>query len=75
MNNMSVRHWRRVESYYHARRVSQWRTVRCVIARAEHALEGIFCVFAEDVCSLSLRAIHDLTIDYRCSSKSSASTS
>jgi hypothetical protein len=46
MNNMSVRHWRRVESYYHARRVSQWRTVRCVIARAEHALEGIFCVFA-----------------------------
>lgn len=29
----------------------------------------------EPVCSLSLRAIHALTIDYRCSSKSSASTS
>ena len=26
--------------------------MRCVIGRAEHARDGVFCVFAEGVCSL-----------------------
>jgi len=30
--------------------------MRCVIARAEHAMDGIFCVFAKGVCFLSLFA-------------------
>jgi len=29
--------------------------MRCVIARAEHARDGVFCVFAKGVCALSLR--------------------
>jgi len=29
-------------------------SLRCVVARAEHAMDGVLCVFAKGVCSLSL---------------------